>query len=233
MGKATIYICTHKDFDKKVNNEAYKTLHIKGISTDLPLDDKFYSELYHFKYVSEHLPRTKYVGFCHYRRYFDFYDELPNFDEIFKEHNVIACKPFRFPYSVRGQYSAMHNGEDLDIITNIIKEKHPEFLNDWNNSLNGEYLYPFNMFIMKTQDFKQYIKFIIDVLNEYVKIVGTDINKHIEDNKDKYLKPFSPNNTIEYQYRIGGYLAERLTSMYLQRMGNIKTYNVEVTERKY
>lgn len=233
MGKATIYICTHKEFEKKVSNEAYKPLYVKDISTDLPLDDKFYSELYHYKYVSEHLPKTKYIGFCHYRRYFDFYDDIPNLDDIFKEYNVIASKPFRFPYSVRGQYAAMHNGEDLDIITSILNDKYPQYVEEWEKSLNGEYLYPCNMFIMEKKDFKQYIDFIIDVLNEYVKRVGTDINKHIEDNKDKYLKPFYPNNTVEYQYRIGGYLGERLTSMYIQHLGKIKTYNVIVTERKY
>lgn len=73
-----------------------------------------------------------------------------------------------------------------------------------------------------------------DVLNEYVKIVGTDINKRIEDNKDKYLKSFYPNNTIDYQYRIGGYLAERLTNVFiLKRFKSIMACPVIITEKKY
>ena len=64
--------------------------------------------------------------------------------------------------------------------------------------------------------------------------VGVDIKKRIEDNKEKYLKDFSPNNTVEYQYRIGGYLAERLTNVFVEKhFKKIKTYGVKITEFKY
>ena len=69
---------------------------------------------------------------------------------------------------------------------------------------------------------------------EYLNVVGTDINKRIEDNKDKYLKDYYPNNTVEYQYRIGGYLAERLTNIFLmKKFKKMKIYNVIITEDKY
>ena len=69
---------------------------------------------------------------------------------------------------------------------------------------------------------------------EYLDIIGTDIKKRIEDNKEKYLKDFSPNNTVEYQYRIGGYLAERLTNVFVEKhFKKIKTYGVKITEFKY
>jgi hypothetical protein len=87
---------------------------------------------------------------------------------------------------------------------------------------------------MKREDFKEYIDFIFSILDEYLKIVGTDINKRIEGNKDKYLKKFYPNNTVEYQYRIGGYIAERLTNLFMMhKFKKIKTYPVIVTEDKY
>lgn len=69
---------------------------------------------------------------------------------------------------------------------------------------------------------------------EYLDIVGTDIKKRIEDNKEKYLKDFSPNNTVEYQYRIGGYLAERLTNVFiLKKFERVKSYKMIITEQKY
>ena len=90
------------------------------------------------------------------------------------------------------------------------------------------------MFIMKREDFIEYINFIYDVFGKYLKIVGTDINKRIEENKDKYLKNFSPNNTVEYQYRIGGYLGERLTNLfYITHFKKLGTYPVIITENKY
>ena len=95
-------------------------------------------------------------------------------------------------------------------------------------------LIPYNMFIMKSEDFKEYIKFIFDILDEYVKIIGTDIYKRIAGNNDKYIKKFSPNNTTEYQYRIGGYLAERLTNIFLMKhFKKMKTFDVIITEEKY
>ena len=87
---------------------------------------------------------------------------------------------------------------------------------------------------MKKDDFKRYVEFIFGVLDEYVKIVGTDIRKRIEDNKEKYLKDFYPNNTVDYQYRIGGYLAERLTNVFLMNnFTKMKTYPIIITEDKY
>ena len=90
------------------------------------------------------------------------------------------------------------------------------------------------MFIMKREDFKEYIDFIFSILDEYLKIVGTDINKRIYDNFEKYIKNFYPNDSVEYQYRIGGYLGERLTNIFM--LGNfkkMKTYDVIITEDKY
>ena len=90
------------------------------------------------------------------------------------------------------------------------------------------------MFIMKREDFKEYIDFVFSILDEYLKIVGVDINKRIENNKDKYIKNFYPNDSVEYQYRIGGYIAERLTNLFMMhKFKKIKTYPVIVTEDKY
>ena len=87
---------------------------------------------------------------------------------------------------------------------------------------------------MKREDFKEYVKFVFEILDEYLKIVGTDIRKRIEDNKDKYLKDFSPNNSADYQYRIGGYLGERLTNLfYMIYFKTMKTCKVVITENKY
>jgi hypothetical protein len=183
-----VFICTHKEFEPVVHNEAYKIINAREIEPKLPLKDDFYSELYQFKYVADNLELPKYIGFCHYRRYFSFLDNIPDMDEIFSEYDAVCAKPKVMKASVKYQYSTCHNIEDLYIIGGIIAEKYPEQANMWKNFINGNILIPYNMFIMKREDFKEYIDFVFSILDEYLKIVGTDINKRIENNKDKYLK---------------------------------------------
>ena len=231
-----IFICSHKDFEKEVTNECYKIVDTRKneIKECNHLDDRFYSEFLSFYNVSRYNELPNYVGFCHYRRYFNFLDEIPNMNEIFENYDCVTTKPLISKTSVKEQYAICHNLEDLYIIGGIIADKYPGYASMWHNFINGKIFIPYNMFIMRTADFQEYIKFIMDILDEYLKIVGTDINKRIYDNIEKYVKKYPPNNTVEYQYRIGGYLGERLTNLFLlTHFKKIKTYPVIITENKY
>lgn len=241
-----IFIGTQKTFTPAVKNDAYKiivgnheiennsNLELIKCKNDLKLDDRFYSELYMLYYVSKNIELPKYVGFCHNRRYFSFLDDIPNLDELFSEYDAICSKAKILKTNVKSQYLSCHNIEDLYIIGGIIAEKYPEQANMWKSFINGNILIPYNMFIMKREDFKEYIDFIFSILDEYLNIIGTDINKRIYDNYEKYIKNLYPNNTVEYQYRIGGYIAERLTNLFIMhKFKKIKTYPVIVTENKY
>lgn len=230
-----IFVCSHNDFNQVVTSDTYTVINSNDIKddVDLPLDDKFYSELYHFKYVHDNIQLKKYVGFCHYRRYFDFLDEIPDMNERFSKFDCIVSKPLIFKDTIYEHYNKTHNIEDLELVGKIIKKKFPSYYNAFETFTNGNIFVPYNMFIMRRGYFKKYIKFVFTILNEYLKIVGTDINKRIEENKDKYLKDFYPNNTIEYQYRIGGYIAERLTNVFLMKnFKKMKIYDVIITEEK-
>lgn len=241
-----IFIGTQKTFEPKVTNDAYKIivgnheiennskLELIDCKHESALDDKFYSELYMLDYISKNYPLKDYVGFCHNRRYFKFLDDVPDMDELFKNYDAIVAKPLRLKYSVKEQYKSAHNVEDLYVIGGIIADKYPQYAKIWHSFINGGVFVPYNMFIMKKEDFKEYIKFIFNILDEYVKIVGIDINKRIYDNIEKYIKRFSPNNSVEYQYRIGGYLAERLTNLfYITHFKKLGTCPVIITENKY
>lgn len=248
LNKLDIFIGTHKTFEPKVSNDCYKIVvgnHkiendsnlelIQCGNKDDVLDDRFYSEIYMLRWVAKNYPLKEYVGFCHKRKYFSFMDDVPNVEEILKENDAILGRPFkRENTNMREFYKICHNIEDLNIIENIIDEKFKEYSKGMREFLYGKMMFPYNMFIMKREDFLEYINFIGSVLDEYVKIVGTDIVKRIEDNKGKYLKNFYPNNTIEYQYRIGGYLAERLTTVFaFTKFKKIVTCGITITEQKY
>ena len=231
-----IFICTHKDFQIPVENEVYKIIDSRIIDkTKYKLSDDFYSEFLSFFHIADNFEIKDYIGFCHYRRYFSFLNDVPDINEIFKEYDLITVAPSKTKKeSIREHYYNCHNIEDLEIIEKIVKEKYPEYYNVMEDFFNGTDMITNNMFIMKKDDFFEYISFIRNILNEYLKIVGTDIYKRIEDNKDKYIKNFSPNDTALYQYRIGGFLGERLTNIFIfKKFKNVKCYNYYVTEDKY
>jgi len=231
-----ILICTHKQFTPIVNDERYKIIDCNTINNDTwnGLKGSFYSEIISYFYIAENYELNDYIGFCHYRKYFAFKDDIPDMDEIFSKFDVITAYPLTLKKTIKGQYISCHNIEDLYIVGGILAEKYPKYTKFWQAFLNSKILFPYNMFIMKKADFIDYIAFVKDVLDEYVKIVGTDIYKRIGNNIEKYIKDFKPNDSIEYQYRIGGYLAERLTSLYfIANFKHIKTYKVLITEEKY
>lgn len=243
-----IFVGTYKDVNPPLTNKAYKIIvgnhEIKnnsklelikcGDDKDV-LDDRFYSEIYMLrKLVENNYPFKDYVGFCHYRKLFSFMDKIPDIDECFKTCDAIIGKPISQKKGVGYQYALCHNFDDLKLIGEIIKDKYPEYFDTYKNVLLREELIPYNMFIMKKEDFLKYMEFINGILDEFVKIIGTDIEQHIENNKDKYLKKYYPNSEVDYQYRIGGYLAERITNIFLfKNMKKIKAYPVKITEGKY
>lgn len=243
-----IFIGAYKDFIPPVYDKAYKIIvgnHDLNIDTGLDiikcgngedcLDDKFYSEIYMLsKLVENGYQFKEYVGFCHYRKYFSFMDDIPDFDELFKSFDCVVAKPMYFKNGNKSQYELAHNIEDLYIIGGIIADKYDEYIKAYKTMLNSKIFMPYNMFVMKKNDFFEYIKFVKGALDEYVNVVGKDIIKRIKGNYDKYLKKFYPNGTIGYQYRIGGYLAERLTNIFIiGKFSKVKAYPIEITEIKY
>lgn len=232
-----IFICSHKKFKPAVKNEVYEPIIAKDINNDTwinGLKGSFYSEIMSYFHVAENYELPKYVGFCQYRRYFKFKDDIPDMDEVLSQYDAIVPEPKFFEVNLKTQYANCHNIEDLYIVTGIIANKYPYYIDMWNRMLGGNVIVPYNMFITRKDYFLDMISFVKGVLDEYVNIVGTDIEKRIKNNKDKYIKDFSPNDTVKYQYRIGGYLAERLVSMYIMANFDKPMFSeVDIVEEKY
>ena len=232
-----IFICSHKDFEPTQKNKVYKVINSQDINNDTwnGLKGGFYSEIMTYFHVAETYELKDYIGFCQYRRYWAFNDNIPDMDEIFSEYDVILPNPIDLHASVRNQYAFCHNVEDLDMMTDIIKNSYPTYVDEWQNFLSSRFMFPWNMFIMKKKDFKNYINFTKTCLDEYINIVGKDIEKRIEDNKSKYLfKSIYPQTEMWYQYRIGGYLAERLSNLWvLMNCKKKKVMDAYETSNKY
>lgn len=233
-----IFICTHKDFDKKVSNNVYKILDSRKIKKEYKifgiLDDYIMSEWLHLFYLAERVELKEYIGICHYRRYYNFLDDIPNVEDILKEYDIIIRKPIKIPTTIKNQYKYCHNIEDLDILGDILKEQFKEYYETYKLFLNSRMMIPCNMFIMKRNDFLKFMKFVKEIVKEFFWRVGIDFEKRIKDNENKYLKNFSPNNTYTYQIRLLTYVLERLTNIYIfKNFKKLKAYDVVITENKY
>jgi hypothetical protein len=155
---------------------------------------------------------SKYIGLNHYRRYFDFMDEIPDFDKIFESYDIILPYKSLFNVSLEFQYCSAHLCKVLHEVINIIKEIKPEYYQTAIESLDAKDGYFFNMFIMKKEDFFKYCEFIYDIFFEF------DRRHNFTTDKDiiNYLESFFSKEIIPIQIRIQGFLSERLSSIFFK-----------------
>lgn len=247
-----IFINAFSDFDIYPPSQEYKIIGSEGteykdkyIDVIYEKDDKFlplqpiiceFTRLY---WVYKNWELKDYIGFCQYRRYFSFFDKVPNMNEIFKEYDIITAIPTELAWDITTHYSKCHNIKDLECLNEVLKEIADEHTNEqWKIFIENKIFFTNNMFIMKKEEFIKYMQFMVPIVDAYIAKRGwntyEDVIKEVENHKDEYLKLAPPNNTVEYQSRILAYLIERLTSFYIMCMfKNPKTYGIKLTEKKY
>ncbi len=132
-----------------------------------------------------------YIGFNHYRRYFnpkDFYHD-------FEKYDIIVGKKEDFNITVLEQYKKVHDKFDIKILEDLLALEYPRA--EVIKFMNQKALYaPCNMYIMKSSLFDLYCKVIFKIILKLEKVVILD--KH------------NP-----YQYRALAFLSERLTSFWM------------------
>ena len=99
-----IFICTNKNFNIYPKNKAYKIITTDDFYTDIPLEiikcdsnkdsilkkEHGYSEGARYHYVWKNYELKDYVGTAHYRRYFEFMDNIPDLDDVFSKSEIIV-----------------------------------------------------------------------------------------------------------------------------------------------
>ena len=172
-----------------------------------------------------------YYGFFHYRRYFAFNPQLQKddgwgniayeriTDEVIDEmklypdamgdfitkYDVISVKGRQYPriiedgkmmdvYHEYGKTEFQHR-KDLDITLDILVRKYPQFKEAVKEYMKSSVAYECNMFIMKKEVYHQYCEWLFDILFEAEKKI--DMTWY----------------SVE-EYRVMGYLAERLYGIY-------------------
>lgn len=241
-----IFLMTHKDFYNNRNNQIYKIV----VDDDTQLKNKYnlqiiyankgilyqkrisYAEMSKLYYIYELYRNgflsSKYIGLNHYRRYFNFLDNIPDFDKIFENYDIILNEKMWFRESIKKQYCYCTLCKPLEEIIKIIKEKKPEYYQTAVESLNAKDGYFCNIFIMKKGDFFKYCEFIYDILFEF------DRKHNFTSDKDvaNYLKNYYPKNLIHQHMRIQGFLSERLSTIFFKHnFKRIKTFPIVTLEK--
>lgn len=217
----TIYVCSHSDFECPVSSPVYEILDgrlIDGNKTQEGLPGYYYSELMNYRHAAEHMELPPYVGFCGYRKYFAFMDDVPeNLTEAIDRTGCVAGQLLDFgAMSVRQHYAYNHIIDDLELLEQVVRDVQPGFSEPLAESLDGHLMYTCNMFIVKREDFIRMMRFVFKIMDEFTGRLTKD-----ETPEEHVARMHKAGHTtciggVRHQSRIGGYIGERLVSAYIQ-----------------
>lgn len=236
-----ILICCHKKCDIPLDPDGiFFPIHVGaalsntdlGIQRDdqvnghtcdnISIKNKSFCELtgmyWAWKNIKKLYPDLKYIGLCHYRRFF----AIRNYKKINIKNKIIVPQFWYQPYCVSDAYKIAHISEDWDILIKVILELYPEYINDINKIFyRGNKSLVYNMFICSFDILDDYCSWLFNILFELEKRI--DITHY---------------NSV--QKRIFGYMSERLLYLYIYhnkihtkcfQVVNIENENINVLHR--
>ena len=214
-----LFVCSHQDYVPVVYNPIYETIdsrkggdEFKANAKAKPVPGPFYSELLHFYRISQRKDLPKYIGFVQYRKYFSFFDDMPDIPAVIEKHGMITPTPVELKMPMHQQWGTWGNIEDLDLATEIVNEKYPELAKTWNANLQKKTMHPGSLHIMLTEDWKKMVACAWDVANEWLRRIGGDIDKRIQENPAKYHLDEMEFTNQANERRVGGNICERIVS---------------------
>jgi hypothetical protein len=171
-----------------------------------------------------------------YRRFLNI--EPNNVEVILNFYDIIMADPFNFGYlSLEQQYASKHDINDLLKCKEIIDRLYPEYSDSYNKFIkNGNLLFYSSGYISSSKIFDDMCKFCFDILFEFTKETNYDnesiLISHAKDVCKIHNKELTEENIIQ-QMRIGGYLMERLVTLYIfhNKLKICKTGNYILKEK--
>ena len=179
-----------------------------------------YSELTVLFWVWKNAVETKYVGFCHYRRFFDVlnketyprafrsfaeddeaaYGQIPaiDFDKLLANCDLILPIKVVMTHSLRRNYERNHYSEHYLALEKVIADDFPAYMESFKAVMEkSNRLPPYNMFLTRWDCFDGYCTFLFAVLEKL---------------EPQIKLPEDPS-----QHRIFGYLSERLLAVFIRQ----------------
>lgn len=196
-------------------------LGIQGDNTgnNISAKNRSYCELTGLYWAWKNLENIDYIGLCHYRRYFlnrkmvlpqrrlltfrsindclDLIVDKKYVKSVLSYSDIILPVRNVCPYNLRTEFSYILNSMDYKIMKEVIIDLYPNYVSSFEEVMYyGNRYSAYNMFIMKWNEYEDYMKWLFDILYEIEK------RSHIEYYKDYYCRLF-------------GYMSERLLNVYV------------------
>lgn len=152
---------------------------------NISIKNPFFCELTGLYWAWKNLD-NEYIGLVHYRRYFSIHKRIPkDEDEKFRVilshtevdkllNNTDVILPKKRNYYIENLYDHYKHTmyvEPLDETRKILKEKYPEYLEEFDKLHKRKSAHMFNMFIMKKKILNDYCNWLFDILFELEKRV--------------------------------------------------------------
>lgn len=209
----TVYVAAHKPYSIAPDG-IYQPIHVgharSSVNTGFPGDDTghhisnsnaHYCELTATYWVAYNTSHDA-TGLVHYRRYFAGSGwrgvaTEADVDSWLSAADVVVPRPRNYVVeTIRSHYARAHHESDLDHARTAVELLSPEYLQDFDQIMNGRKLSLYNMFVMRGDLLRDYADWLFPILAE--------AEKHI---------PFS--NYGPQQARVFGYLGERLLNVWI------------------
>ena len=183
---------------------------------------------------------SQYIGFEHCSRQFLCLDRAEDVLDILQEYDIILPQHMHNENSIEKDYALCHIHNDILVCKEIMYDMDENLGRMFDEYVsNSNIFYWANIFITRWEIFEEIWGFVFKVLGEYEKKMGfkriTDWRNYVENMEvnHEYFKARHPDlSWVDYQMRIGGYLAERIFSFYVTHAG-YKIYESPVTAEFY
>lgn len=246
MKDIKLLIACHKECEVP-SDEVYLPLHVGaegkdpfGFVTDNTGDNissknNLYCELTGLYWAWKNLD-YEYLGLVHYRRYFTLKSKKyqkehgklnsvltgDEADNLLEKYKVIVPKKRRYYIeSCYSHYAHTFDGKQFDLTREIIEEKYPAYLKDFDQFMKQDSCWLFNMFIMNKQLTDKYLYWLFEILEELEKRYDTS---GMTDFEKRYLGRVSErlfNVWLLHQIKTGYILKKEIHEVSYLYMGEI------------
>lgn len=179
-----IIVCCHKNDPNIRRDSIYMPLHVgKALSHEdfgfqgddtgdnISRKNKNFCELTGLYWAWKNLD-CKYIGLCHYRRYFKLNSKQIDCDAFFDKYDIVLPKANILPFSLAESFSSLLTREDLYLLLAVLFDKcpqHKKVIIDY--FYNNNHSTSFNMFISSKKISDKYCEWLFDILFELEKLL--------------------------------------------------------------
>lgn len=200
--KTCIIVVTHKKYDMPefdvylpvhAGREGKSDLGFQGDNIGDNISDKnlYYCELTALYWAWNNL-ECDYLGLVHYRRYFTLRRKCTSLNHVIsqieienllKNVDIILPKKKRYFQTVKEHYihciksRVQDHKVHMKLLRETIQDLHPDYIEFFDEVMNGHEAHMLNMFIMKKEDADKYCEWMFEILFELEKrILNNNVN---------------------------------------------------------